>query len=283
MAEFPDMRKSRLGGKRDGSQAATMIQPGLVSVTFRKLTPAEIVALVRKAGLRGIEWGGDIHVPHGDLARAREVNELTAEAGLSVAAYGSYYKAGHSESAGLRFESVLESALELGAPTIRIWTGAAGSAATDENTRWRVVTDLRRIAELAAKAGVRIAAEFHGGTLTDTNASTNQLLVEVDHPNFYSYWQPLMEMTDAECVEGLAAIRPRLAHLHVYQWRMAEQKYQRLALSVGAARWAEFLRLANTAPEISGGRYAMLEFVEDDAPESFLRDAAVLKGWLANI
>lgn len=259
-----------------------MLQPGLVSVTFRKLTPAEIVALVRKAGLRGIEWGGDIHVPHGDLARAREVSELTTEAGLAVAAYGSYYKAGHSESAGLRFETVLETALELGATTIRVWTGAAGSAATDENTRWRVITDLRRVAELAAKSGVRIAAEFHGGTLTDTNASTNQLLLEVDHPNFYSYWQPLMEMTDAECAEGLAAIRPRLAHLHVYQWRMVEQKYQRLPLAVGTARWAEFLRLAVSAPQFSGERYAMLEFVEEDAPESFLRDAPVLKAWLAN-
>lgn len=260
-----------------------MLQSGLVSVTFRKLAPAEIVALVRKAGLRGIEWGGDIHVPHGDLVRAREVGELTTEAGLTVAAYGSYYKAGHSEAAGLRFESVLESALELRAPTIRVWTGAAGSAATDEDTRWRVVADLRRIAELAAKAGVRIAAEFHGGTLTDTNASTNQLLLEVDHPNFYSYWQPLMEMTDAECAEGLTAIRPRLAHLHVYQWRWEAQKYHRLPLAEGTARWAEFLQLAAAAPEIPGGRYAMLEFVENDAPESFLRDAPVLKAWLAGV
>ena len=68
-----------------------MIQPGLVSVTFRKLTPAEIVALVKQAGLKGIEWGGDLHVPHGDLVRAREVRELTHEGGLGVAACGSGY------------------------------------------------------------------------------------------------------------------------------------------------------------------------------------------------
>ncbi len=258
-----------------------MLQSGLVSVTFRKLSPAEIVALVRKAGLRGIEWGGDIHVPHGDLARAREVGELTAEAALAVAAYGSYYKAGHSESAGLRFEPVLETALELRAPVIRVWAGAAGSATTEEEARWRVVADLRRIAETAAKAGVRIAAEFHGGTLNDTNASSNQLLLEVDHPNFYSYWQPLVEMTDAECAEGLTAILPRLAHLHVYQWKLVEQKLQRLALVEGTARWAEFLRLPSAAPSFAGERYAMLEFVEGDAPESFLRDAATLKTWLA--
>lgn len=251
-----------------------MIQSGLVSVTFRKLAPTEIVALVRQAGLRGIEWGGDIHVPHGDLSRAREVRELTEQAGLSVAAYGSYYRVGHSESAGLQFQAVLASALELGAPVIRVWAGAAGSAATEEDARWQIVTDMRRIATLAAAAGVRIAAEFHGGTLNDTNISASRLLLEVDHPNFYSYWQPLLEMNDTECAEGLVAISPRLAHLHVYQWRTVPE---RRPLAEGSERWKHFLQLAAAAP---GDRYAMLEFVENDAPENFLRDAATLKALL---
>src|SRR6185312_7605034 len=107
-----------------------MISPGLVSITFRALTPAEVIALVRQAGLRGIEWGGDIHVPHGDAGRAREVRGLTQGAGLQVAAYGSYYKAGVSEDAGLAFGRVLETAVTLGAPVIRVWAGGAGSAAT---------------------------------------------------------------------------------------------------------------------------------------------------------
>lgn len=257
------------------SQHEGMLHPGLVSITFRKLTPAEVVALVRRAGLQGIEWGGDIHVPHGDLGRAREVRELTQEAGLTVAAYGSYYRAGHSEDAGLPFAKVLESALELGAPLIRIWAGAAGSAGVGEEARWHIIADLKRISELGARAGVRIAAEFHGGTLADTNASAGQLLLEVDHPNFYSYWQPLADMSDAVCLEGLAALRPRLAHVHVFQWRT---HLDRQPLAEGRARWTEFLRSAAKAP---GDRYAMLEFVQDDAPENFLRDAATLKELLA--
>ena len=66
-----------------------MITTGLLSVTFRKLTPPEIVGLVRQAGLAGIEWGGDIHVPHGNLDRAREVRQMTLDAGITIAAYGS--------------------------------------------------------------------------------------------------------------------------------------------------------------------------------------------------
>jgi sugar phosphate isomerase/epimerase len=41
-----------------------MIHTALASVTFRHLTFEEIIELVRKAGLDGIEWGGDIHVPY---------------------------------------------------------------------------------------------------------------------------------------------------------------------------------------------------------------------------
>lgn len=251
-----------------------MLQPGLVSVTFRSLSPAEIIALVARAGLVGVEWGGDIHVPHGDVRRARVVRQQTGDAGLHVAAYGSYYRASLSEAAGPNFAQVLDTALELGAPVIRVWAGAGGSAGVDELGRRQVVEDLNRISELAARAEVGVAAEFHGGTLNDTNASTVQLLSEVPHPNFYSYWQPLLGLDEAACITGLNVIGSRLSHVHVYHWRDAQE---RRPLAEGAACWAEYLRVAAAPP---GDRYAMLEFVEDDAPENFLRDAAVLKTWL---
>lgn len=253
-----------------------MILPGLVSVTFRALSPAEIVALVRQAGLRGIEWGGDIHVPHGNLARAREVRKLTQDAGLTVAAYGSYYRAVASEAADLPFANVLETAVELGAPVIRVWAGVAGSAAASPELRAQVVADLRRIAMLAAAARVGVSLEFHNGTLTDTADSTVRLLAEVNHPNLSTYWQPPLELDTAQCLQDLRSLLLWLTHVHVYHWRPAPM--ERLPLAAGAERWRSFLDLAATAP---GDRYAMLEFVEGDAPASFLRDAATLKSWLS--
>lgn len=252
-----------------------MLHPGLVSITFRKLSPAEIVALVRKAGLRGIEWGGDIHVPHGDVGRAREVAALTQEAGLRVAAYGSYYRAGWSELNGLPFKLVLDSAVELGAPTIRVWAGNKGSADAGESERWAVIEDLRRIAGLAAQVGVTISTEFHGGTLTDTNDSASQLLVEVDHPNVFTYWQPHVGEETPECVDGLRAVLPRVSNVHVFHWWPTSA--DRHPLAEGAARWAEFLR---ELKPLSGERFAMLEFVKGDEPEAFMRDAATLAEWL---
>ncbi len=253
-----------------------MISPGLVSITFRALSPAEIVALVRQAGLRGIEWGGDIHVPHGNVARAREVRALTQEAGLTVAAYGSYYRAAASEAAGLAFASVLESAVALGAPVIRAWAGPAGSAAASPELRAQVVADLRRISALAATAGVGVAMEFHNGTLTDTGPSTLQLLAEVNHPNLSTYWQPPLDQDTAAGLADLRSLLPRLTHVHVYHWRPGS--IERLPLAEGVTRWRRFLDLAATA---GGDRYAMLEFVEGDAPANFLRDAATLKSWLS--
>ncbi|MEY4487633.1 MAG: hypothetical protein RIQ79_141 [Verrucomicrobiota bacterium] len=252
-----------------------MIHPGLVSVTFRKLSPVEIVGLVRKAELRGIEWGGDIHVPHGDISRAREVRALTQESGLRVAAYGSYYRAGHSEGNGLTFRSVLDSAVELGAPTIRVWPGVKGSADVDENGRWKVIEDLRRIASQAAQVGVSITLEFHGGTLTDTNDSASQLLVEVDHPNVFTGWQPHNGESTADCVSGLRAVLSRVSTLHVFHWWPSSE--DRHPLADGEARWAEFWRELRTLP---GERYALMEFVPGDAPEAFLRDASTLREWL---
>lgn len=255
-----------------------MIFSGLVSVTFRQLTPAQIVALMRQAGLQGIEWGGDIHVPHGDAGRACDVRERTEGAGLRVAAYGSYYKAGVSEGAGLAFKRVLETAVTLGAPVIRVWAGGAGSAATGAEQRAAVTADCRRIAELAAAARVGIVLEFHSGTLTDTTASTVQLLHDVAHPNLTTCWQPPVDLRPPECLAGLQQLRGQLANLHVFQWK--QSTIERRPLSEGTAVWRDYLAAAKTA---AGDRYALLEFVEQDAPENFLRDAAVLREWLAQV
>ena len=68
-----------------------MIKSGLVSITFRQLNPQQIVDIAAGAGLSGIEWGGDVHVPHGDLECSRKTGQITQDAGLEVVAYG-YYK-----------------------------------------------------------------------------------------------------------------------------------------------------------------------------------------------
>jgi len=241
-----------------------MIHSGLVSITFRKLSPGEIVAAVKQAGLRGIEWGGDVHVPHGDLAAARTVRALTDEAGLAVAAYGSYYRVGRSEADGLPFGRVLETAVALGAPTIRVWPGTAASPETDEATRAMIGAELHRIAELAAGAGVTVALEYHANTLTDTDESAARLLAEVPHPHLFTLWQPHNGIAPAINLAGLEQVKARVSNLHVFHWGATSQ--DRRPLAEGAAVWAHYL--AAIAAQ-GGERYALLEFVAGDTLESF--------------
>jgi 3-dehydroshikimate dehydratase len=254
--------------------SATTLQPGLVSITFRQLTPEQVIELVGRAGLVGIEWGGDVHVPHGDEVLARRVGELTRAAGLHVAAYGSYFRAGHSEQEGLLFSKVLASARALEAPVIRIWAGTRGSADSDAAHRDWVVSDCRRVAAMAADAGIRVALEYHGGTLTDDLESARQLLESAGHPNLRSLWQPRNGASVPQRLRDLEVLKPWLEHVHVFHWS-AEGK--RLPLEQGAEWWKPSLQKIR---EILPSSPVLMEFVEGNEPEAFLRDATALRAWI---
>jgi sugar phosphate isomerase/epimerase len=251
------------------------LTPGLVSITFRQLAPPEVIDLVVKAGLNGIEWGGDIHVPHGDIARAKEVRHQTLEAGLSIAAYGSYYRLGVSETQGLSFARVLDSAVALGAPTIRLWAGNKGSAETSDAERNAVIADARRVADLAQRQGIVVSLEYHGGTLTDTRDSVRRLLGEISHPNLDFLWQPTNGEPAEACLARLHDVLPQVRHVHVFHWWPTAA--ERRPLAEGETSWLRYLdvirRSGKTMP-------CLLEFVRDDSPEQFLRDAATLRRWL---
>ncbi len=245
-----------------------MIIPGLVSVTFRALAPEQIVALVSRAGLEAIEWGGDVHVPHGDIKTAQAVRRMTLDAGLQIPSYGSYTRVG--ERAAVPFEAVLETAVALGAPVIRVWAGTRGSGEADVGTWTRVIDDSLRIAALAASAGLRIAYEYHGNTLTDTDAAAQRLLGAVDHPAVGTYWQLREAVPLDEQLAGLRAVLPRLDHLHV----QASQEGARAPLATMVETWQAILA---TVGETGRAHCAMIEFVRGDSPEQFLEDAAVLR------
>jgi sugar phosphate isomerase/epimerase len=237
------------------------------------MSPRQIVEITTKAGLDAIEWGGDIHVPHGSLSAAREVKRVTDDAGLAVAAYGSYYRAGQDESG---FETVLETAVELGAPTVRVWAGSKGSDEADESYRRSIVEDSRRIGDLAAAAGLTISHEFHGGTLTDTNQSAIELLKEVSQKSVKAYWQPAVGMDSEYRLAGLKAVLPWLTNVHVFHW--GDIPTDRKPLSEGAAEWKRYLECVSSTER---DHFALIEFVQDDDPDKFIQDAEMLKRLVA--
>lgn len=253
-----------------------MLIPGLVSITFRQLPPQDIVSLASESRLRSIEWGGDVHVPHGDRARARDVRRLTQDAGLVVSAYGSYYRAGVSESDGLAFRRVLDTAVALGAPTVRVWAGASGSATASGSTRRAVTADLVRVCDLAAAANVGVGLEFHADTLNDTAESGAALIQDVARPNLTTFWQPPNGVELPAALRGLQLLSPYVSNVHVFHWW--PDHLHRHPLEAGADRWSAYLAALGERP-----RHVSLEFVRGDDFEQLRHDATTLKRLLARL
>jgi 3-dehydroshikimate dehydratase len=206
-----------------------MIKIGLCSVTFRKLSVEQVIDLCLQAGLEGIEWGGDIHVPSGNDARAAEVAALTEQANLDIVSYGSYYRLGPDEKEDVPFEDVLKTAVRLKAPAVRVWAGGKGSEETSEKERAEIVRDGQRIAALAEQKGVTVNIEYHGNTLTDTPASADRLMKEIDHPNMRLYWQPAVGESVDRRTDSIRQVLPWLTHVHVFHWADTD----RLSLEAG--------------------------------------------------
>lgn len=251
----------------------SLILPGLVSVTFRQFPVDEIVEIAARNSLHAIEWGADLHCPPGDIATARRVESLTAGAGLESCAYGSYYRAG--ESPAPDFAGVLETACILRAPLIRVWAGRAGSANATPDYRKNVEDDLRRISELAVSAGCRISLECHSRTLTDTSESALSLLRNI--PSLFLHWQPPNGIAQPQALDFLAQVGARLSNLHVFAWESVGEELIRLPLAEHANRWKTYLECAS---EVSGRRYALLEFVRNDSVDQLTTDARTLSTWL---
>jgi len=258
-----------------------MIKSGLVSVSFRKLSPENIVAAAVAAGLDGIEWGGDIHVPHGDLKQAAKIMEMCRHQKLTISAYGSYYRAGCPVGGdNPDFAKVLDTARMLETSTIRVWAGTHGSAGLAPEERQQVVDDLKRVCDYTWPRGISISLEYHGNTLTDTNESAKQLLAEVNHPGLRFYWQPLQNTTKEYRLGGLKQVLSKLTNLHIFWWVSDHTNCSRLPLESGVSFWREVFLLAKTT---GIDHFASLEFFRGDELSQFYADAAILRSLLKEV
>lgn len=256
-----------------------MIKAGLCSVSFKQKTPREVVELTLKAGLCGIEWIGNVHVPAGDVSNARKVGELTRNAGLEIAAYGSIFRLGTGDD----IVPHLESAVALGAREMRIWAGTSGKPSAEYTTEERLalVCEAKAASHKASEFGISLSTECHDGSLTDCLRSQLLFLNEVNRPNFRTYWQELLNLPENEQIPSLSAVRDsgKLTNIHVYQYKVFDGGRERQLISAGFDKWKERFELFKNDTSV---RYALLEFVKDNSEESFLDDAKTLRALTKN-
>lgn len=247
-----------------------MIRTGLCSVTFRQLTAEQLVPLAADAGLEVIEWGGDVHVPPGDPDRAAEVARLTADAGLAVCSYGSYFRADADEA----LTPILDSAQALGVDRIRIWAGRTDSGDASPAEYSQVVARLREAADEASDRGIALALEFHRGTLADTPTATLRLLADV--PLLSTYWQPSVGAADDIALAEYDAVAAHTSAVHVFSWW---PDAERRRLEERGDLWRRLFTAAFAQP--SPPRDALLEFVPGDDPALLASEAATLRAWVS--
>lgn len=250
-----------------------MLIPGLVSVTFRQKTRAEIAQLMQKASLSAIEWGGDVHIPaveYGteELERAlTEAAYLCSSGKIYTASFGSYYRCDKYD------ETNSAITLSLDAPNIRVWAGNKNSEDATEEDRRKVVGLIRELCDRLAPHGVTVSTEFHGGTLTNEYHSALKLIEEVERENFRTYWQPDQFKDEEYNVAALKALLPYLSSVHVFTW----DSHARHPLADGEKKWRNYIDIIES---FGGDHHMLMEFVKNDSEEQFLRDAEVLNGWL---
>ena len=241
---------------------------GLVSISFRELNPEQIIHLCRENGLREIEWGGDVHVPHGEVETARRVFEAAAAAGLQTAAYGSYYRIGREKGKNPAWQAVLYTAVALHAPIIRIWACDRGSAEIPDALFNAAAEECRALCAAAAAVGITVCAECHPDTLTDDYHSTLRLLKAVDHPAFRLYWQPNQHRDLAYNLEAIRALRQYITNVHTFYWTGGDKH----PIQKGAAVWKAYLQELQSFP-----RAFLFEFMPNGRPEELPGEIAAFK------
>ena len=71
-----------------------MFKTGLVSVSFRRYSPEEILSRMQEVGLRFIEWGSDVHAPADDAKMLARLSALQRQFGIQCCSYGTYFRIG---------------------------------------------------------------------------------------------------------------------------------------------------------------------------------------------
>jgi len=244
--------------------------PGLVSISFRSLTPERILALVKEVGLSAIEWGSDVHVPAGDLAAAERIRQTTLTQGLFMPEYGAYYVLG-SDNATER-EATIASARALGTPIIRLWaTEKNRSSLTDDDYRAAVLDAQRLCAE---NPDLTFCLECHNHSITEDYRDALAYLDDVGQANLRMFWQPNQFRSHAYNLEALQALLPYVDSTHVFSWE-GDRHYP---LSHHTDRWRDYLFILRQSPKSE--MPLMLEFMYDHRPETLPATAKTLLSWI---
>lgn len=229
---------------------------GLVSVSFRELTPFQIMDLMKSVGISIVEWGSDVHAPYKETERLKEIAKVQSENGIVCSSYGTYFRAGVTPIEELK--GYINAAKILGTNVLRIWCGDRDSEKYSNEEKESLFETCRRLADIAKENNVILCCECHGWSYTNTLSSALELMTAVNSENFKMYWQPNQFKDFETNLEYAGKIAEYTVNIHIFNWE-GEDKFP---LIEAKEKWQAYLK------KFSGNENLLLEFMPDGKPES---------------
>ena len=234
---------------------------GIVSISFRSYSPAQILSAAAASGLDCIEWGGDVHAPREDSIR---LEQLSA-APLPCCSYGTYFRLGITPLDEL--PEHIRAAKKLGTNHLRVWAGRKTASQYTPEERQKFLDQCAAAAAIAEAHGAILSLECHRRSYTETKEGALELMQYVDSPHFRMYWQPNPDISEEDNLHYIRQLRDYITHVHVFHW-IADQ---RLPLREGLDVWCKYLHA------LGGSHHLLLEFMPDDRLVSLKAEADALR------
>ncbi len=244
---------------------------GLVSISFRKYSVEEIIKALKKAGLRFIEWGSDVHAPFNDIEKLNKIASMQKENDIECSSYGTYFKLGTDDLGKL--EEYIEAAKILGTDILRLWCGDKNPLKYSKEEKENLFEECKKAGKIAQKHNVTLCMECHQNTYTEEKEAALELMNNISSPHFKMYWQPNQFRKEDENTEYLKLLLPHILHIHVFNW----ENENRYPLELAKKEWKQYLS------NLKEKHTLLLEFMPDDKIESLDKEAYSLKKFLEDL
>lgn len=223
-----DQNKSTAGEEKMSTPVAPVNaggpKAGLCTIAFSDRPLDEVIELAARAGCDGVEpWGKPDHLP---LTRTddevKAIRDKIGSLGMEVSHYGSYVRLGDGQDAEAKnaeMDRAIAITRLLGTDIARIWAGTKDSELLGEEDWKLMVDDGKRFCARAEEAGVKLAMEMHGKSVTNRADAAVELVHRVGSPALKLNYQALFDKDHEDYYERATKAGPYVVMCHAQNYK----------------------------------------------------------------
>ena len=252
---------------------------GLCTIAFHEKPLEEVVNIAADYGFDGIEiWGKEPHMPPTfDAEYVQKVREMVLGKGLAVSALGSYVNP-LMPWYQRHLEEAFKIAQGLRTNLVRIWSGGGSSKTISPDDRRMINFRLASLTQWAQFRQLTLGLEMHNNNLSDSIASTLELVKNVELPALKTYYQPLFGLNEDDPYDAAQKLAPYIVNVHAQN---ADASGNGCPIADGVVDYAKVIEILNSH-KYEG--YLEVEFVHgDDKLEALQRDRDYLASLIGTL